>query len=319
MVITFSALKARVMRLLDETVTTAPTTDVLVGELLNAANAQRAGEFPWDWMLWPGEQTFATVVGQKEYTLHQEFHRPLYFWDSTAAAYLRELPQRMLNVEDLSSSDAMVADETRFLYSGVSCVKRQPLGSVVTVVSSSASDVTPAWVLLKGEDSSGDVVMEQLTLVGTTPVTGSIAFERLLDVTKSDELVGTITLTDAAANVLLKLQPSEMGRQYRMIELIHAPTVAHTVRYRFFRAPLLMVNDFDKPAVPGAHAQLLVWDALVMISAYLTETSSTTVAVWREKQQEAQIALYTAYANEMQTIGAVQNRLRSTSETGWAQ
>jgi hypothetical protein len=315
MVITFSALKARIMRLLDETAVTAPNTDTLVGELLNAVNMQRAGEFPWDWMLWPGEQTFSTVVGQKEYSLHQEFHRPLYFWDSTVRAYLKELPQRMLNAEDLEDA----TDDERFLYSGISCVKRQPLGSVVSVVSSSTSDISPAWVLLKGEDSSGDVVVESFTLTGTTTVVGVTAFTRILDVTKSDELAGTITLTDATGNVLLSLQPREMGRQYRTIELLRAPTSVHTIRYRFFRAPLLMVNDFDKPAVPGAHAQILVWDTLVMLSAYLTETNSSTISIWRDKQQEAQIALYTAYANEMQTIGAVQNRLRGASETGWAQ
>lgn len=317
MVHTFSSLKTRVMRHLDETATTAPTTDALVEELLNAANQQRAIEYPWEFMLWPEEVSLSVVAGTKDYALHQEFQRPLYFWDATLERYLEEVPQRMLTPEHHAGNGGDLP-EVRFIYGGLSCVRRQPAGSPVTAVSTSASDSSTQWVLLKGEDASGDVVVESLTLNGTTPVVGTLTFDRLLDVTKSDELLGTLTLKDASDNTLLTLNPSEMGRQYRQLSLLVTPTAARTVRYRFFRQPLKMVNDFDKPSIPGAHAQLLVWDTLVMLGGYLTDVNSQTLNVWRQQQQEAQLALYQAYANDGQTLGSVPMEVH-TARRGWVE
>lgn len=306
MIYTFKGIRDEILRLVDETSTNSPSLVNVVKDLVNQAHQQRCTEFPWGFMLWPRAQTLITVVGQQRYALHQEFHRPLYFWNRTSKEYLVEVPFRTLENEhdDWNNSSGSAQ---RFFYSGMQCVAQQPsTTSPVTLVSDSASDTGASYnVVVKGEDANGALRAELITPAGTSSMTGSVSFRTILGVTKAGSWNGSLTLTDSAANTLLTLSACELGRAYRLIELIESPTGAEIIEYRFYRQPLMLVNDYDVPDIPAPHSQILVWDALIALTGgYIQDVPGQTLGIWASKQKEAQLSLYQAMANEGQTLGA---------------
>jgi hypothetical protein len=320
MIYTFKGIRDEIFRLIDETSTNSPSLVSVIKDLVNQAHQQRCVEFPWTFMLWPRAQTFTTVIGQRRYALHQEFHRPVYFWNRTSKDYLEEVPfQSLANEGDDWNNTTGTA--RRFFYAGRQCVALQPsTDSPVTLVSSSGSDTGASYnVVVRGEDANGALRAELITPAGTSSMTGSITFRTLLGVTKAGSWNGTLTLSDSGATTLLTLSACELGRAYPLIEVVEAPTTAEVIEYRFYRQPLMLINDYDVPEIPAPHSQILVWDALVGLSAgYLQDVPTATVSVWREKQREAQMALYQALAVEGQTLNArprfVRTILREPSE-----
>jgi len=78
----------------------------------------------------------------------------------------------------------------------------------VGVYSSDAGD-TSQTVTITGRDSSGVIVTESLSLNGTTKVSGSQQFERILKITLSAAAAGTVTVEDnqATPNKIVDIEP----------------------------------------------------------------------------------------------------------------
>ena len=81
----------------------------------------------------------------------------------------------------------------------------------VGVYSSDPGDTTQT-VTITGRDSTGVVVTESLALNGTTKVTGTQQFERILKITLSAAAAGTVTVEDnqATPNKITDLAPGEL-------------------------------------------------------------------------------------------------------------
>lgn len=305
MIYTFKDLQDRVLRHLDETASGSPTTLALVKDFLNTAHQLRCQEFPWAFMLWPREVTFSTVSGTRLYALHEEFGRPLYFRNQTTTQYLEEIPARGLpeNGRDWTQD---TSDAQHFFFAGQGAVSVQPgsSGAVVTIVSSSAADTASAQAItIYGENASGHVVSEALTPSGTTPVVGTTTFYAISDVVKSTSWAGTLTLSVGAATGLTLL-PTQLAKQYRLIHFVESPAAAQTIGYRFYRKVRPLEADGDIPLIPGPWSDLLVWDALVLLGGYLTETNPQTLGVWIQKQREARESLYQGLGIEGQSLEA---------------
>lgn len=310
MIHTYKGLRDQVLRLLDESASESPTTLQLVKDLMNQAHQQRCTEYPWPFMLWPTAQTFTTVTGTHQYSLHQEFHRPLYFKNNTTKEYLIEVPFRSIAASGFDWSND-TGSMTHFCYWGTSPVQNQPTtAGVVQVVSDNALDTgTDYDIVVKGEDTSGQLRAEKLTPTGLTTVSGTITFRQILGVTKGSGWSGNMTLT-IGSTTLMTLLGCEMGRQYKTIYSMENCVTGDVIEYRFYRQPLFLVNDYDVPELPAPHGQILVWDTLISLGGYLTDINSQTMAIWKMKQQEAQISLYQAYANEQQTLEAMPTYVR---------
>lgn len=281
MVYTFKNLRDQVLRIVDESGET--TTDELVKELMNQAHQARCLERKWHFMLHPREVSFSTVAGQRTYTLHPEFMRPLYFYNATTNEYLVEVPYTQIaEQEDSLNSLASGTGTKYFAFMGETPFKAQPSSAaVVTVVSSSGSDTGASYqVVVKGENANGEVFAEILTLNGVGSVSTSSQFTYVSSITKSQSFNGTITVT-CGGTTLLTLLPWEMGRSYRQIYLLNSPNTTETIKYRFYQQPLVLVNDYDIPDIPGALAQSLVWDTLTMLSTYLTNLPPTAFEMWK--------------------------------------
>lgn len=80
----------------------------------------------------------------------------------------------------------------------------------VAVSSDNAGDTTQT-VTVTGRTSAGSVVSEELSLNGTTRVTGSQTFERILKIVVSGSHTGTITVTRNNASTYTQIATLESG------------------------------------------------------------------------------------------------------------
>lgn len=292
MIYTFVDLQNEVLAHLDEAGDTG-TTLTLTKNFLNQAHQMRCAMQPWKFLEWDSAETVTCVTGQRLYPLHQEFWRPIYFFNRTTKAYLIETPNRAL-----ADTQARWNDDTGsplyFRLTSRSPVATQPTSSsAITIVSSSASDITAAKaIIVKGVTSNG-ITTESLTPNGLTNVVSTNAFTKILSITKSAAWVGRMTMTSNSAAVTnLVLFPTEYGRNYQQIEFLSAPDAADVIEYKFIRQPALMVNDNDIPDLPAPHSHILVYDALLQFSGYQTDISGKSIAAWTDivKKMEIQLA-----------------------------
>lgn len=320
MIHTFDYLVQQVMAQTDERGDTDSTV-TLVKEYVNAAHQLRCAEMAEHFLIMSGLLT--TAAGVLDYSLHQMFDKPIYFWNRNTMEYLTETPSRSVEDEGWNLTDSVgplvTGSAKDFCFWGHTAVKNQPTSaSVITVVSSNNADIGSAYqVAVKGIDSTEALVVDLITPNGTTPVAGAISFTEILAITKAGPTSGTLSFTSNSGAVTnVALTPNELGRQYRRIHLLESPTSAETIEYRFYRKPLYLVNAYDVPDIPYPYSQILVYDALLNFGAYNTDLDiGTRIGIWRQQQQQWEAALRNAYKNS-QTLGA-RSRYTRTVGSNW--
>jgi hypothetical protein len=291
MIYTFDDLRRQVLRQLDEE-DDSETTKTLASDYLNQAHQKRAMEYQQYFLLHPREETITTTVGVQRYTLNPLVENLLYLRNDSESLLMRHIPNRGLNTGEFDWK-AEEGSASEYMLWGHSHVKAQPAAaSVMTVSSSSSSDTGTLYqVVVKGITADGDIAADLITLNGQTSVNGTIEFVEVLTVTKSGEFNGILTVVDSESQTILTLGALEMGKQYRQIFLVQEPTESETLSYRFYRKPLILVNDYDVPDIPSPYSQLLVWDACLLFAGYNTDIRSESVGVWRDERNKWKEAL----------------------------
>ena len=285
--LTYNDLQDRVLRHLDEATVTGDTTLALVKQLINQAQAMRCTSQPWPFMIWDTAETLTLVAGQAAYVLHSEFQKPLYFWNSTRHAYLVEVPVR--SIENLEPTTTTQSVPGRYCLWSRTPVAAQPAAaSTLSIVSSSAAD-TAVTVTIRGVTTAG-VVSETKTATGVTPVTTTNTFSKILNVTLSAAWAGTLTIT-AGSVTCLTLTPGELGRSYQQIYLLDLPSSTDVISYKFYRMPTTLVNDNDLPDIPPPHAEILVFDTLLMMTGYIPDLSKASLQIWSDTRDRLERAM----------------------------
>ena len=271
---TYGDLYGAFLRTLDEAGDTG-TTLAVAKDYIKSAHDERVSQ-DWPFMLWPEQITFTTTA-TRYYPLHQDFSRLCWIRNRTTGEFLVETPFR--NVQDAGSNwDADTGRASRFILASKMPVSTQPSSaSTVNIVSSSASDTTPT-VIVRGDTADG-ITSETLTANGTTQVTGSTSFTRILQVTKTGTWVGTLTVK-AGSTTLLKLFPSEYGRSYTQLELLNTPDVGDVIAYRHYRTPSPLSHANDITDIPPPFEDILVYDALLLYAGYSSDVNPQSIAVW---------------------------------------
>lgn len=293
-ILTFENLTDQVLNYLDQAGETGTPKDV-IEDAIKRVHSARLTERKWNFMKWDAPVTITTEVGQKFYSLHQEFFRPVFFYNRSTKRTMQQVTDGTLLPSDSGLEidyDTGFGDDwtdaegsaNRFVLGGVSPVRYQPSSaSILTVTGESAKTVT-----VKGETSDGDVATETIT-VGTP---GSVEFTKILQVVKGDGWTATMTLTSNAAAVTnLVLRASELGRQYRQLELLNEPTAAETLIYKFYRKPCSLDSANSIPDIPSEFARVLVYDALLTMGSYTRTIDSTTRSLWLSEQQRLEQGL----------------------------
>lgn len=303
-ILSLQNLRNQVLAWMDETGDT-DTTYNLVNDAINASHRERLTRERWGFMQWHKPETFTVTASQQYYGLHQEVLFPIYFWNRDQKQYLEEIGLGTLRDSGHNWNDDQDA-ALSFRFMGLSPVKTQPplAGSTVQLTSSSGSDGASQGVIIRGDTADG-VTTETIT----TGNFSSNSFTRILNVTKTGTWNGTLTLTAVTGGTtLVKLFPTELGRQHRELFLTKIPTATETVEYGFYRQPSPLSNDNDLPDIPAPYSQILVWDALLKISAY-NAMEKNSVAIWMENRDKLEHGLR-AYDAERHTLDAKTNYIR---------
>ena len=304
MALTLGDLRTEVLSWLDEsTASTTGATYVNVTNALKQAHTIRLTEDQWKFMLWPSVQSITTAASTQLYSLHQEFLRPYWVRNTTQKVWMQEVPSR--NMEPLGLDFANDTDTHQFALWGRSQVQNQPTSaSVVTIVSSSASDTTAAKAITIYGDTANGITTESITPNGLTGVAGTTSFTQILGVTKAAAWTGTATLTSNSAAVTnLKLFPTEYGRSYQQLQLLSLPTANETIQYRFYRKPRELSAANDMTDIPPPFERVLVYDALLLMAAYDNRLDGGRQGLWRAYQAELDMQLRQSQL-EGQTLGA---------------
>lgn len=288
-------LRDQILAWLDQVGDTS-TTKTVVDDTLRRMHRVRLTERKWNFMLWNELQTLTTVVNQRFYSLHQEFFRPLFFFNRTSKRLLAQattetlVPSGYSQLETDYDTGFGLADFTqatgsawRYHFGGNSPVIAQPTSaSVLTVTGEAARTVT-----VRGDTADG--VTEETITVGTP---GAVQFTRILGVAKGDGWTQTMTLTSNSGAVTnLKLFASEVGRQYRTIELLTTPTAAETLVYKFYRRPGPFNTDNALPDIPAEFAEVLVYDTLLELALYNDQLKGSAHQHWRSEQSRLEHAM----------------------------
>lgn len=321
MILTLKDLRDQCLRYVDEDGDTG-TTKTLFNNLLNQANHNRAMEFPSMFLVWDIPSLLLTEVGRQTYALHEEFGRPLYFYNRTAKSYLKEIPERQLGPEGYRWNDAEGTAQ-HFVLWGRTQVKRQPTSaSVLTIISSDAADSgggAGLQLMVRGETADGSVKAEIINPNGLTSVNSTNSYVKIMQVTKAGPWTGTMTMTSNSGNVTnLVLDYCDLGKNYQQLFLIENPTAVETIEYRFYRNPIKMTNDYDQPDISYPYSQILVWDALIMFAGYNTEVSQAAIMSWKEMQSRMEIAMANAFM-EGQSLEARVRHVRPMDHTDWSE
>jgi hypothetical protein len=288
---TFSQIRDEVMAMMDE-VGEVNLTKTNVDNAINRAHEMRLGMHPWHFMLWPREETFTTVANQLEYSLHSQYAKPLWFWNQTLGTPLREVPFRQIPMMGLNYTQGQPGSACEFSMVGRSPVLRQPpsTGSVITVTA--ADDGAIVGVQIQGETTLG-FTSETVTIPAnaTVGVTTSV-FTTITRVSKTTAWAVGMTLTDSTNATLLALNPSEYGRTYPQLMLYALPQTGEVVKYRFYRTPTVLVNDYDITDLPHPHDAILTYDTLLLMTGYNAKVSPVAIQEWTRMRMELERQLY---------------------------
>jgi hypothetical protein len=305
---TLRTLREQVLDWLDESGDTG-TTKKLVDHAINKSHVNRLTMSNWPFMKW-GPLTFSLVKNQREYALHQEFLRPYYFRNKTkSGVYLIEVPDRDLTQTQIDWNQAI--DGRHFRFAGRGQVQAQPSSaSVITISSSSVSDVgSTKKITIYGESTDG-MTSEDINPNGTSDVAGLTQFTKILGVTKASAWSGTMTMTSNAGAVTnLKLLPTEFGRNYQNIHLLYLPSTTDVIEYDFYRKPRKLSADNDVPDTPYPYSLIHVWDSLLDLSAYDGRVDSGRLSIWAKNQNELEIQMRQEFL-EGRSLGARPRHVR---------
>jgi len=310
---TLGDLRTDVLKWLDETDNTTETYDNITAAL-TMAHRQRCTENQYSFMLWRQPETFSLVSGQRRYILHSQTGKMLYVFNRTNNEYLVEMPWR--EVQD--SGVRWLTDNIgkRYVFVEPSPVAAQStLDSVMTIVSSNAGDTGSAYDVYITGVIDGVEVTETVTPLGLTPVPTSTVFDAggIISITKTSDWAGTLTLTDSAATTLLTLRPAEHSRSYPQIELLWTPTSADVIEYRFYRKPKRFTQAADIPDLPDEFADLLLWDALILMAAYDGDISESRLAAWTDQRTKLETSLGQTFLDGS-TVAAEPRRVRDIED-----
>lgn len=261
--------------------------------------------FPWNEL--NRSYNLSVTAGTRDYALAYDVDNIIKIWDTTNGQEIIERDirdhVRFSAVMNEVSGNVQTGQPDSYIDIGSKSVSALlSTSDKVQVLSSSASDITPMVIRIRGT-VSGMEVAESLTLTGTTAVDSSYTYdsgsEFVVSAGTSDgtlqDLVGVVTVREktTSSNVLAKLSPTERAPYYRWIRLSVMPAAALTAQVWYKRRWLPLVNDNDVPLVPCANEIIegIVADALwedgqeTAAQAQETKFSNSVTELWFSRRR----------------------------------
>jgi hypothetical protein len=242
---------------------TALSTDTTTEAYRAQIAVNRAIARVWNHKQWAFKKrtdTLATVSGTMNYEMPKSAGEPYSVLSTGSTKKLRPIPKHHFDLRFADPTSS--GDPEMYVLSDMLGVNEQPSSaSVITIVSSDASDTTQA-VLIKGL-VSGQEDYEQVTLNGTTSASTTKSFSSIISVTKSAATAGRVTLTSNGGAVTnLVLAPQENTIRLRKVSLYPIPASVLTVTFHNFANPPYLTHRYEDSQIPAR------WDYIVDQWAY---------------------------------------------------
>jgi hypothetical protein len=238
----FSVLKANVGSYVQDTSSALST---LIGLWVNNRYQDIIRSYDWEQLY--HNQSITTTASTSAYGFDENTERLVYAVDIT-----NDCPINIVTEQDFLQNygDALTdtgSPDTCFLASDV--VASQPASGQLIIKSSSASDTTQT-ILLRGISSTAGEVYESLTCNGTTAVTASNTYTRVLGLSKSAATAGKITLYDNdGTTARAVMSPETLVSRYKILNLYPVPSGAVTVKLRSRRRVTPLSQTYDYPII----------------------------------------------------------------------
>lgn len=188
-----------------------------------------------------------SILPQEEYILPIQSGHRMFMWHREEG-----YPYQLIYVPDQTFYEQGVQDTTtgvptHYRMWGEDMVRQQLLeASVITVVSSSASDTTQQVTIFG--TVSGYPDYETINLNGTTNAVGTKSFTTVERIAKDASTTGRITVTGNSGNCTLAVLPvgdTTAGILYRKIQLYPLPDTVFDINIQYYKDVYRLVNDDD--------------------------------------------------------------------------
>lgn len=230
----------------------ATNIDTYIKRWVNQAQKRfisTAGSHVFSWLIL-NELQLTTVANQHEYVLSPLINT------NKAVTFTDRVNDRKIEVISRQTFQKFVPDPTEtsgnpeFAYwSGFSAVQEQPSSaSQLSIVSSAADSAT---ITIEGLNSGGALVYEEVTLNGTTPVSTTISFQKILSRGINGYLTGVVTITSNSGAVTVDtISPRSRQAQYPKVIFYPRPDSVQTLYYDAEMKLPDVVNNNDFSLIP---------------------------------------------------------------------
>lgn len=280
--LTYLDLQNRVLRLVDE-VENLTTTRDLVKDAINVVHRSVCFAKNWSWIMWPREESFTTVAGQRAYALNPSLGKLRTLWDVSANDFATILPRTQWEASGVDRG-SLNRSPSSFIYGSIWPVNPQPtlVGTISAVSDSTLDTVTRgSSIIITGIDDAFIERHETLVLTGTTPKYSVQPFTHIMSVSKAGTISGTVMLKDILHTEIYNVDADEDGRLFPTLEATENPIAGRVFTYTFLRTPRTLVNDGDIPEVfPNDLSEILVYGALLELTGYNTELGPKEQVLW---------------------------------------
>jgi hypothetical protein len=299
---TFKRIQVRAQAMVQNTSTSTSNANDLLPKVKDWCRTRYdriLRSFPWGEL--NRSYNLPVIAGTRDYSLRYDVEDIVKIWDTTHGVEITALDIRdhirfnavMLEV----SGNVQTGNPDQYVDIGSkSCSALLSTADQIQVLSSSASDVSPAIIRVTGE-VNGMPVSESINLNGTAAVDSVNTFDSGAELTISQgsssstltDLVGVVTVREKTtpANVLGKLAPNERAPYYKWIRLSVTPASTLTAQVWYKKRWMPLVNDNDVPVIPCANELVegIVADAL-----------------WEDGQETAAQAQESKFANSVKEL-----------------
>jgi len=176
--------------------------------------------------------------------------RLIFVKDRTNSSYVEVITEQTFLENYYDDLDTTGQPEVCYLTS--ESIRTQPAsGEKITFKSSSTSDTTQK-LLVRGITSTGGETYENLTCNGTTAVTASNTYTKILGLSKSAATTGKISVYENDESTLkAELSPETLVSRYKSVNFHPIPGDTQTITYqiRCKRKVTPMSQDYDYPTI----------------------------------------------------------------------
>lgn len=197
------------------------------------------------------ENYITTVDGTSDYVLDSRYLYGLNFKDrteTTSSGTLEVYTRRRFDKEYPNPTTDTATPSLIYPLKKIWVSAQPTSASKISLSSSSASDVTSYYVVVRGI-VSGVEVSERVTLTGATAALTTNTYTSLISITK-DSTVGTVTATSNSAAVTnIILLPTETEKSFWLCRLYPTPDDEYIYYYTFQRKPWDF-SSYDQELIP---------------------------------------------------------------------